>query len=95
MFCCQFFQRYYTIEYLGAVEFYSFSYITAFHKVQFQLKSEGFEYASESGSFLWMWSHLLKNSLMENFVFLCSETYCYNLQSFKENVIVILHFHYK
>ena len=43
------------------------------HKLAFDQNIKSSNKVKRQGSYLRIWSHLLKKSLMENFIFLCSE----------------------
>ena len=60
-------------------------------KMKFSSK-DFFSKCDQICSFLWVWSHLRKKCLTENFIFLCSVPYTYNPRS--STVGLLLHLQY-
>ena len=60
--------------------------------MKFSIK-EFFSKFDQIRSLLWIWSHLLKKSLIENFIFLCSDT-CAILSRISEEMVIIYFYWY-
>ena len=64
---CFFFKKFFRIPLLKMPSYDSF-WTTTLHKLKFFIK-DFFSKCDQMHSFLWIWSHLLKKSIMENFIF--------------------------
>ena len=63
--------------------------LTLQKKLKFSIK-DFFSKSDQIHSFLRIWAHLLKKSLMENFIFLCSVSSLVATDTGSENIIVFL-----